>query len=167
MPRMLDATLVGAGGFARNHMSVLERLQHEQSVRITTVADPQIEAIAATADWKDKAGLRLYDDYRKLIAEEACGLIRIATPPFLHLEMVEAALAGSRAHLYLEKPPVPIFTQLEKLMNHPEAGRVAVGFRFLEANLIQQVKQRLVPKEHFDRQSCVVKGFVLDCRLAC
>lgn len=147
MARVFDVGLIGAGGFARNHISVLEGLQEKGAARAVAVADPQIARIAAEADWKYKAGLRLYDDYRKLVVEESCDLIGIATPPFLHFEMVETVLAQSRAFLYLEKPPVPLFTQLEKLAHNPEAWRVAVGFQFLESDLIRQVKRRLIAGE--------------------
>ncbi len=153
MADIFDTALIGAGGFARNHISVLERLQDEGVVRTVAIADPQIVGMAGEANWKYKAGLHLYDDYRKLAAGESCDLIGIATPPFLHFEMVQAVLAQTRAFLYLEKPPVPLFSQLEELVSNPEAERVAVGFQYLESDFIRQLKRRLLAGEIGDIRS--------------
>jgi predicted dehydrogenase len=142
-----DAALIGAGGFARNHMSILERLQNEQALRTVAVADPNIATIAPSANWKYQSGLRLYESLQQLLAEEECDLISIATPPFLHFDMVEAVLRHPRAFVYLEKPPVPLYTQLEGLLENPASERVAVGFQFLESHLIQDVKRRLLAGE--------------------
>jgi predicted dehydrogenase len=147
MPELFKAALIGAGGFARIHMTVLEALQDENLLRTIAVADPQIATIAAAANWKYRDGLRLYPGLRELLAEEKCDLVSIATPPFLHLNMVEAALAESSAFVYLEKPPVPLYTQLERLLENPRHERVTVGFQFLESKLVRDVKRRLVQGE--------------------
>jgi len=45
----------------------------------------------------------IYDDYRKLLAHQGLDIVLISTPPFLHKEMVCAALAGN-VHVVCEKP---------------------------------------------------------------
>lgn len=147
MAKAFDAALIGAGGFARNHISVLERLEDEGVVRTVALADPQIARMAAEANWKYRAGQRLYDDYRKLAAGESYDLISIVTPPPLHFEMVQTALARSQAVVYLEKPPVPLFSQLEELLDLPKSERVAVGFQYLESSFVREVKRRLLAGE--------------------
>jgi len=147
MKKVFNIALIGAGGFARNHMEILEKLQDAGLARTVAVADPNIVSIASTANWKYKADLRLYKSLKKTLTSEICDMVSIVTPPYLHFEMVKEVLSRTGAHVYLEKPPVPLYTQLACLLQNPASKRVAVGFQFLESALIRNIKRRIVKGE--------------------
>jgi predicted dehydrogenase len=69
--------------------------------RVVAVAD--VNAEAARAESEALGGVRIFNDYHELLADPEVDAVYIATPPFLHHEMVLAALDAGK-HTLCEKP---------------------------------------------------------------
>jgi predicted dehydrogenase len=97
-------------------------------------------ARAATATY----GVPATDDYRRLLDRPEIDLVSVASPPMLHCEMVEAALARGK-HVICEKPFASSVTQAEHMVRAAEAARVvhAVDFEFRYLAARQALKAML------------------------
>lgn len=69
--------------------------------RVVAVAD--VNGDAAHAEAEALGGAEAFTDYGELLASPAVQAVYIATPPFLHREMVLAAMAAGK-HVLCEKP---------------------------------------------------------------
>jgi len=91
--------LVGAGGRGTYDAGIVVRDPRARMVALSDLFDDRIDAAASRLKLEKPA---IYKDYRKLLASDLDAVI-IATPPFLHPEMFEAAV-DARKHVYCEKP---------------------------------------------------------------
>jgi predicted dehydrogenase len=139
--------LIGAGGFGAIHIEVLRRLEKSSLARLVAVADPRAGELAAAHGWNSEQTIRLHEDYGEMLEREAFDLLVIAAPPHWHFRMLNDALRRTTAFVYLEKPPVPLVSQLDQLLQTPGSNRVAVGFQALESRTLQDLKTRLVARE--------------------
>lgn len=71
------------------------------AAQVVAVADVNAEAVKAEAE--ALGGAAAFTDYRELLAHPEVDAVYIATPPFLHREMVLAAMAAGK-HVLCEKP---------------------------------------------------------------
>ncbi|MHA6484679.1 Gfo/Idh/MocA family protein [Paenibacillus sp. strain BS8-2] len=112
--KVRNALLIGTGGFGRNHLNELVRLQGEGVLRLAAVSDLRLtehaEAIVA------ERGLRHYADYREMLANErAADFVIISTPIALHAPMcIDALEAGY--HVLLEKPPGAAIQDVDRML---------------------------------------------------
>ena len=90
--------IIGTGAIAR---IVRPAFLSGDRARAVAVADVNEEAAGAEA--RELGGARQYADYRDLLADPQVDAVYIATPPFLHREMVLAALEAGK-HALCEKP---------------------------------------------------------------
>jgi predicted dehydrogenase len=127
----MNVGLIGVGGFGAAHRKAIRQLEAERRLQLVCVADP----LAGVE------GVRYYSDYREMLARETTlDAVAIAAPIHLHFEMTAAALARG-LFVYLEKPPVPLISQLNELLALDTHGRVAVGFQLIHLHSIQQLKR--------------------------
>jgi predicted dehydrogenase len=91
--------LVGAGTVANFHADAIPALPGDRTV---AVADPDDEARAAFTDGYDA---RAFESAEAMLDEPARedDIVVVATPPFVHRDPVETALASGR-HVLCEKP---------------------------------------------------------------
>jgi len=138
--------LIGAGMYGK----VLGRcLQRDERARITWVnsASETTTRSAAKEFGVEKWSL----DYRNVLADPALDAVIIATPPYLHAEQLEAALAAGK-HVLLEKPLAESLQSVEKIVEtaakYPERvvleascrhTRLTRKFQFIK-NLIESGK---------------------------
>jgi predicted dehydrogenase len=99
----LGVGIIGCGGRSETHIGALLELEKlDQSVEIVALCDiyrPRLEQKAQRVG----RPLKLYSDYRELIADPAVDLICIATPDHHHgYQAIDALEAGK--HVYCEKP---------------------------------------------------------------
>ncbi|HKP95029.1 MAG TPA: Gfo/Idh/MocA family oxidoreductase [Fibrobacteria bacterium] len=95
---MLKAGIIGAGRMGMTHFALLG-------------SHPQVEVAAVTDDSSVVTGslsryrpdIKLYGEYRKMLAGEKLDLVLICTPPNLHTEMIEAAVERD-VSVFVEKP---------------------------------------------------------------
>jgi predicted dehydrogenase len=88
---------LGVGWIGRNRMEALAR---DGLAQVTTVADPQAEALAAAAEVAPEAGRA--ETLEELLEHELDGIV-IATPSALHAEQAVAALERGLA-VFCQKP---------------------------------------------------------------
>ena len=96
--RTIPAAVIAAGSQGRVHAHAYSLLPN---VAVVGVADVDAATAAATAD---QYGARTYTDYRDLIATERPELLSICTPPSLHREVLEFAIANGVRGVHCEKP---------------------------------------------------------------
>ncbi len=114
--------IIGAGMYGK----VLGRcLQQDERAHITWVNSASEGTTRAAAE---EFGVEKWSlDYREVLADPAVDAVVIATPPYLHAEQLEAALAAGK-HVLLEKPLAESPQSVEKIVEtaakHP--GRVVL-----------------------------------------
>lgn len=97
--------LIGAGWYGK---SDLFRLIQVAPVEVLALADPDrhmIEAAAKLVSQRQTSGKtpRMYNDYRKMLAENEFDIVIIGSPDHWHaLQMIDSVKAG--AHVYVQKP---------------------------------------------------------------
>jgi saccharopine dehydrogenase-like NADP-dependent oxidoreductase len=91
--------IIGAGEIAAEHIKAIQRLPDPVDLAI---ADP---LPVARNRFADRAGVRLFDDTTRMLAEPAGtnDIVIVATPPFLHSTHAALALQTGR-HVLCEKP---------------------------------------------------------------
>ena len=99
-----SAVAVGIIGVGRRGRYVGSIFAKEPAVRIAAICDIYDDQIAAAQkDIPAASQARVYKACADLLADSAIDAVLIATPPFLHPEHFEAAVAA-RKHVYCEKP---------------------------------------------------------------
>jgi len=97
--------LIGAGWYGKSDLFKLIQVADVEVVSICDVDRNFLEEAAALVSQRQKSGKkpRLYNDYRKMLAEGDLELVVIGTPDHWHaLQGIAAMEAG--AHVYLQKP---------------------------------------------------------------
>lgn len=127
----LRIAVVGLAGIGQAH---LHACGMADSI-LTAVCDSDARALAAAAEAHHVPS---FASYEELVASGVCDAVVIATPPFLHVEQVSAALAAG-LHVYCEKPLAPTARQCRQLAEAADTAgrRLAVGFqhRFQRSHL--------------------------------
>lgn len=118
--------LIGAGGFGKSHLKALREWGSENKLQLKAVADPT-DLDEESLGLIEASGARRYQDYREMFKEEDLDGVIISTPVPLHYAMTRDALEAGYT-VYLEKPPVPLYSQLEELIALDRRRRVTVGF---------------------------------------
>jgi predicted dehydrogenase len=144
--------IIGMGGFAGSHHNTVARLEERGIVRLVCACDPDLAAFAAAQQtWRfAQRGVKVFDDYRSMLAACHGDLDYVATPTpiSLHAEMHEAITAyGLPA--YVEKPPTLDFAELDKMIAADTRARKAslVGFNFIVEKSRLALKERLLSGE--------------------
>lgn len=111
--KVRSALLIGTGGFGRNHLNELVRLQGEGVLALAAVSDLRLTEHAAAI--VAERGIRHYVDYREMLAsEKAADFVIISTPIALHAPMcIDALEAGF--HVLLEKPPCAAIQEVDRI----------------------------------------------------
>ncbi len=156
-------TIIGMGGYAARHHQTVLRLERAGLCVLRATCDPRSYAFAETAKgWcLEERGVRVYDDYRRMLASHAkeTDIVIIPTPIPLHAEMHRAAVEAGLA-VYLEKPPTLDPQELEAMIARDARARVPtlVGFNFIAEPARRALKQRLAAGEFGAVRSVGLKG---------
>lgn len=126
---MINTGLIGAGGFGASHMRNLLDSGDENGLKLVAVADPTELPAPATARLEQR-GIHRYKEYREMFASEDLQAVIIATPVPLHFDMTRDALEAG-LWVYLEKPPVPLHSEWQELVEIDRDERVTVGFHMI------------------------------------
>jgi len=96
----ISVGLIGSGGRGSYDASIVNADPRARVTALCDLFDDRIE----TATQKVKAvGPRVYKDFEKMLAAPDIDAVVIATPPFEHPRMLEAAVQAHK-HIYCEKP---------------------------------------------------------------
>ncbi|MGO9240769.1 MAG: Gfo/Idh/MocA family protein [Bryobacteraceae bacterium] len=125
----LSVGLIGAGGRGSYDAGIVHGDPRASITALCDLYDDRIETAKATIKVSNP---KTCTDFEKLLADPSIDAVFIATPPFEHPRMLEAAIA-SRKHVYCEKPIGVDYAGCQRAM---AAGRqagpkqcVAIGFQ--------------------------------------
>ena len=97
--------LIGTGWYGKSDLFRLIQVAPVEVIALCDVDQHQLEHAAdmVAQRQQNKQRPRLYNDYRKLLAENKLDIVLIGTPDHWHaLTMIEAVKSG--AHVYVQKP---------------------------------------------------------------
>lgn len=108
--------IIGAGMYGK---VLMKYFQQDERANITWVNSA---SEATTKSAAEEFGVEKWStDYRDVLTDPAVEAVVIATPPYLHAEQMEAALAAGK-HVLLEKPIVESRESLERIVKAVEAA---------------------------------------------
>ncbi|GAA0618977.1 Gfo/Idh/MocA family oxidoreductase [Kribbella sandramycini] len=122
--------LVGTSGYGRQHLYQLLAWHRDGLLRLAALVDLRFDdetravvaAAGAEPQWLHDLDLAGID------------LVVVATPPHTHFALADQVLRGGCA-LYLEKPPVPLLSQLNELRAITPRRRAEVGFQYARSTI--------------------------------
>jgi len=136
---MINAAIIGLGRWGQNLVNSV----HGKSSVIRFVAGA-VRTPAPVQEYADSHGLRLYDDYRKLLADPGVDAIVLATPHSIHAELIVAAAKAGK-HVFTEKP-FTLTTESAKEAVRACAKRgvtLAVGYNWRFQPALQEIRRML------------------------
>lgn len=92
--------LIGTGGRGSYDASIVNA---DPRARVTALCDLYDDRLEVGAQKIKAVGPKVFKDYEKLLASPDIDAVVIATPPFEHPRMLEAAVQAGK-HVYCEKP---------------------------------------------------------------
>ena len=134
----LNYGIIGTGMMGCEHIRNLKKIP---DVNIVAIADPNEESRKwARKVCEDKFKIRLYEDYKELLAEKDIDVIVVASPNFTHIEIMRELFKTDK-HVLLEKPMCTTLPDslevLEKSKDH--SGLVWVGLEYRYMSPIQSL----------------------------
>lgn len=113
----------------------------------------------ARQQWAADRGLRTYDSYEAILADEAVDIVLIATPNHLHRDQAIAAMRAGK-HVLCEKPVTSTSAELEDILKvSRETGKV-----FYPRQNRRWDEDFLIIKKIYD-ESLLGKTFNIECRV--
>lgn len=103
--KTLRVALIGTGWYGKGDLFKLIQVAPVSVIAMCDVDKHQLAEAATMVSQRQKSGKTplLYNDYRKMLAENQLDIVLIATPDHWHaLTAIEAMKAG--AHVYVQKP---------------------------------------------------------------
>src|SRR5260370_31710771 len=97
----ISVGLIGSGGRGSYDASIVHADPRARITALCDLFDDRIEKAKQTIKVQNPT---VYKDFEKLLASPDIDAVVIATPPFEHPRMLEAAVQ-SKKHIYGEKPP--------------------------------------------------------------
>jgi predicted dehydrogenase len=135
--------LIGAGGIGAYHRAAIEGRQSAGAARLVAIADPTVERLESQKAEVEARGVRWHQDYREMLRlEMELDAVVIATPIPFHYDMALACIARGLM-IHLEKPPVPLLSQLEGLIAADTGQAISVGFQMIGGRGVQLLKQAI------------------------
>lgn len=127
--------LVGTGKRCLQHIKVLNKMPEYEIVALCDIQNDRLNTAAGLCQ-----GAEGYEDYRKLLDRDDLGVILVATPNYVHREVVVAALKSGR-HVLTEKPMgVTVAECNEMIETAKSSGRtLQVGLQLRYAPFYQKV----------------------------
>jgi len=108
--------IIGAGMYGK---VLIRHLQTDKRANITWVNSASEGTTRSAA--KEFGISKWTLDYREILSDSAVDAVVIATPPYLHAEQVEAALAAGK-HVLLEKPIAESLESVRQIVKAVEAA---------------------------------------------
>jgi predicted dehydrogenase len=145
MNRKINWSIVGVGGWGRQHLAAIRKLEQSGQVRLLCVCDPTLHRFPELGREFANSKTRVYHDLTEMLSgEPELAAVTIAAPIPLHDQMIRLCLSRDNLFIYLEKPPVPLARQLDELISLDSKLRVGVAFQMVEAPWSLQLKHMLV-----------------------
>ncbi len=94
---MINAAIIGLGKMGLSHCAIMNA---NPNVNLVAICDTSTFLLEA---FKKYSKAKVYDDYKKMFAEEKLDCVVVATPTRFHYEIVKMAL-DNNLHSFCEKP---------------------------------------------------------------
>ena len=102
----LNYGIIGTGMMGCEHIRNLKKIP---DVSIVAIADPNEESRTwARKACEDKFKIRLYEDYKELLAQKVIDVVVVASPNFTHIEVMRELFKTDK-HVYLKNPCARLF----------------------------------------------------------
>jgi UDP-N-acetyl-2-amino-2-deoxyglucuronate dehydrogenase len=145
----LKYALIGCGKVAVKHLKAALYQQKRGCLRIVALVDARPEAAALLGracglSEAAMAGIPVYEDIERMLAEQSPDLVAITTPSGSHFAVASAAIA-SGAHVLVEKPLTLSLDEADQLLVEAQNQNVqiAVGHIYRFFPLVQQLQADL------------------------
>ncbi|CAN5696877.1 Gfo/Idh/MocA family oxidoreductase [soil metagenome] len=147
--QILQAGVVGIGGYASFHHEAMQALEAEGLVKVRSTCDPkadELRSVQARYGFEAR-GVRVSPDIAGMFSEPL-DLVTVSAPIHLHAAMHRTCVERGAA-CYLEKPPTLNPVELASMI---EVDRIArkqthVGFHLLHQSERLALKQRMISGE--------------------
>ena len=118
--------LIGAGQIGKVHAQNLAR--RVPNARLSGISDSNIDAANAVASLTDVQ--EVYKDYHALLRNKDVDAVVVATPTFLKMEVVEAAVEAGK-HVFCEKPMALTLSEADEFIRTIDRGGIKfqVGYQ--------------------------------------
>ncbi|HYY62959.1 MAG TPA: Gfo/Idh/MocA family oxidoreductase [Burkholderiales bacterium] len=136
---MIRAAIVGIGGWGRNLVTAVQgKSEHLRFVAGAT------RTAAKAADFCRQHGIRLVDNYERLLADREVEAVVLATPHSQHGEQIVAAARAGK-HVFVEKPLGLDAREAERAVRECAERRVtlAVGYNWRFQPALAEAKRVL------------------------
>jgi len=127
--------LVGTGKRCWQHIKVLNKMPEYEIAALCDIQKDRLDTACGMCE-----GTERYDDYRKLLERNDLDVILVATPNYVHKEVVVAALKSGR-HVLTEKPMgITVAECNEMIETAKESGKtLQVGLQLRYSPFYQKV----------------------------
>jgi inositol 2-dehydrogenase len=118
--------LIGAGQIGRVHAQNLAR--RVPNARLKAIADSNLDAAKAVAALTGVT--EVYGDYAKMMEDKEIDAVVVATPTFMKMEVVKAAVRAGK-HIFCEKPMALTLADADELIRVSKQGgkKFQVGYQ--------------------------------------
>ncbi|MCW5575606.1 MAG: Gfo/Idh/MocA family oxidoreductase [Burkholderiales bacterium] len=136
---MINAAIIGLGRWGQN---LVNSVQGKSSL-IRFVAGA-VRTPERVQEYANSRGIRLYDDYRKLLADPGIDAVVLATPHNIHAELIVAAAKAGK-HVFTEKPfTMTTGSAKEAVRTCAKKGvTLAVGYNWRFQPALQEIRRML------------------------
>ena len=138
---MLKAGIIGLGKMGLSHAAIVAPHKDVDLVAVCDTSSLVLEGI------KKFTGIKVYDDYRKMIDSEILDFVVVATPTKFHFPMVKYALEKG-IHTFCEKPFSLTIKEGEEMVSLAEKNNLVnqVGYHNQFIGTFRELK-RLIKSE--------------------
>jgi len=145
----LKIAIVGCGKAAERHLKIYQALQEEENLKVTAVADVNIEKAKSFAQ---VLSARPYTDFQEMLKKEDIDVVDLSVPSGLHAKIGKVILKKFKKHLLVEKPLALTLKSAYKLLDLAERLNLKVVTIFQNrANLPVIKLKELLDKKVFGK----------------
>ena len=153
--------IVGIHGWGVVHLRDIEGLEQEGLAELVAVSTRRPDRPSEKLDELRARGVRVYSDYRELLAgEPELEVLSLPTPLHLHVPMALTCFERG-VDVLLEKPPAALVQDVDRIAAAAEAhGRLCqVGFQCVSDPSAQELKRRILGGEIGAVREVIVQGY--------
>jgi predicted dehydrogenase len=145
MSNPLRAAILGCGGIANTHATILSKLS---DIKLVAYCDIRPEAANAFNQMYSAGKGEVYQDYREMLRKIQLDILYICLPPFAHEDEVELA-AEKNVNIFIEKPIALDSKKAERMVASVERKGVKsqVGFMFRFGEAVETTKKMILSGE--------------------
>ncbi len=143
---MVRVAIIGYGGYGWSLAEMIQKVSAEAGCKLIAAADGRMAELAEKNAALQAAGVALYDDALKMLAElkGKCDAVYIATGINTH-DLFTIAAANAGFHIHLEKPPAATVQEVDRMLAALRANKrmCLVGFQSMHSDDLLGLKDRI------------------------